>query len=124
MIDFSIINNLITRLYLRFVNALCGLLFAILHDGSYQMQVISGILVLTVFTYYFSPFTQTEVLFLGLSWTLVLITELQNSSFEEALDRLHPELHDSIKNSKDMAAGSVLTAGLFMLFVMVTIALY
>lgn len=49
----------------------------------------------------------------------MLITELQNSSFELALDRLHPELHDTIGKSKDMAAGAVLTAGFFLIFVLV-----
>jgi diacylglycerol kinase len=51
----------------------------------------------------------------------VLITELQNTSFEEALDHLHPELHDKIGRSKDMAAGAVLTAGIFLALVMLVI---
>jgi diacylglycerol kinase len=60
-------------------------------------------------------------LFLALSYALILITELQNTSFEKALDRLHPELHDDIGASKDIAAAAVLTAGLFALVVVLTI---
>jgi diacylglycerol kinase len=64
-----------------------------------------------------------DFLFLGLAYVLILITELQNSSFEAALDRIHPEKHDEIGKSKDMAAGAVLTAGFFLVFVMVGIIL-
>jgi diacylglycerol kinase len=60
-------------------------------------------------------------MWLMLSWMLVLITELQNSSFESALDRIHPDRHDDIGKSKDMAAGAVFVAGLFALFVVLII---
>lgn len=33
-------------------------------------------------------------------------------------------MHDNIGHSKDMAAGSVLTAGFFLIFVLVTIVLW
>jgi diacylglycerol kinase len=68
------------------------------------------------------PLTQTEILFLALSYALILITELQNTSFEKALDKLHPELHDDIGASKDIAAAAVLTAGLFALCVVLVIS--
>jgi len=58
----------------------------------------------------FSPLAAVEWLFIGLCWTLILITELQNSALEEALNRIHPELHENIGHSKDMAAGAVLLA--------------
>ena len=62
----------------------------------------------------FFPLTLYDILFLLLAWFLILITEMQNSAIEAALDRLHPELHDSIKQSKDLAAGAVLLAGFFL----------
>jgi diacylglycerol kinase len=108
----------------RLAHAFRGLHHAVRTDFSFETQVFGGIIILTLFWYFFKPFAQTEIFFLGLAWTLILITELQNTSFEEALDRLHPELHESIGRSKDMAAGAVLIAGFFMVFVMVSIVFF
>ena len=108
----------------RFKHALAGIWYALKNDSSYQTQVFGGALAIAIFTYFFGPFSQVEILFLGLAWVLMLITELQNSSFENALDRLHPEIHDQIGKSKDMAASAVLTAGFFLVFVMVMIVLF
>lgn len=105
----------------RFKYAFAGIWFAIKTDFSYRWQIVSGIIAIIVFSYWFWPLTQTEMLFLGLAYALILITELQNSSFEAALDHIHPEIHDNIGRSKDMAAGAVLTAGFFLLFVMVMV---
>ena len=116
-------NNLIQKQYQRFLHALRGIKTAVRYDKSFQSQVIGGIIVLVIYYFIFRPFTQTEILFLGLAWTLILITELQNSSFEEALDRMHPEHHESIGRSKDEAAGAVLVAGFFLVFVMVIVAI-
>lgn len=112
---------MIIRYLKRFPYAFAGLLHAFKNDFSYRLQVIGIGLFLAGFIYLASPLSQTELLFLGLAYALVLITELQNSSFEAALDRLHPELHEDIGKSKDMAAGAVLTAGFFLLFVIAVI---
>jgi len=117
-------QNTIKKQALRFVHATRGIIHATSHDQSFQLQVIGGVIILPLFIYFFSPLTQTELFFLVLGWILILITELQNSSFEEALDRLHPDLHESIGKSKDMASGAVLLAGFFLLFVMLLIAFF
>jgi undecaprenol kinase len=39
---------------------------------------------------------------------LVMALELLNSAMEAVIDRLHPEVHPSIKIAKDMLAGAVL----------------
>lgn len=44
----------------------------------------------------------------ALSCALVLALELFNSAMEAVIDRLHPEIHPSIKIAKDMLAGAVL----------------
>jgi diacylglycerol kinase len=108
----------------RFVHPIKGIAYALRKDRSYRFQVYGVATVLLFATYFLKPLNQTELLFIGLSYTLVLITELQNSSFELALDRLHPELHHSIGRSKDMAAGAVLTAGFFLVFVLVVTWMY
>lgn len=105
----------------RFKFAIKGILFAIKNDVGYRSQFIVGGIVIIIFSFLSWPLEKSELVFLGLSWTLILITELQNTSFETALDHLHREHHPEIGNSKDMAAGAVFTAGLFLLFVMLVI---
>ena len=109
------------RNWKRLTYAYQGIAHAIRTDCSYRSQVYGGAIVVGGFLFFTEGLNQTELLFLGLSWTLILITELQNSSFEAALDHMHPEMHHNIGHSKDMAAGAVLTAGLFMIFVLVMI---
>lgn len=114
---------MLRRYFRRFPFAVTGILHALQHDFSYQMQVALITPAILVFGYVFWPLTESEIFFLGLAYALILITELQNSSFEAALDRLHPEHHEHIGKSKDMAAGATLTAGIFLIFVMAVIAL-
>jgi diacylglycerol kinase len=71
----------------------------------------------------FSPLAAWEWLFIGLCWILILITELQNSALEEALNRIHPELHENIGRSKDMAAGAVLLAVAYTIATIVALSL-
>jgi diacylglycerol kinase len=104
-------KNIIARLS----HPLRGLLYAITRDRSFQSQFIGGILFLFLTWLLFSPLAPWEWLFVGLCWTLILITELQNSALEEALNRIHPELHENIGHSKDMAAGAVLLAAAYAL---------
>lgn len=107
----------------RFFHALSGIVYAARHDTSFKTQLFGGLLFLAVFTYLVWPLTTMEAFFLVLAFTVVLITELQNSSYEAALDRLHPDLHEEIGKSKDMAAGAVLLAGLFALVVVTSIVI-
>jgi len=100
-----------------------GIIYAIKNDAGFQFQLGVVALAIILSCTLFAPLYPIEVMFLLLSCALVLITELQNSSFEEALDHLHPEMHDHIKHSKDMAAGAVLLAGVFLLCVLASIAL-
>ncbi len=102
----------------RFPHAFRGLAHAAINDFGYRTQLYLGIAVaIFVFSFY-SPLTKFEFLFILLAYFLILITELQNSALEAALDKLHPELHDNIKFSKDMAAGAVLTAAIFLIIVL------
>lgn len=115
---------MIKRYVKRFPNALRGIKYALTHDFGYRWQVYGIGLFLVGFVYVMHPLSTIEVLFLGLAYALILITELQNSSFEKALDRIHPEMNDDIGRSKDMAAGAVLTAGFFLLFVVLVILFF
>lgn len=105
----------------RFPHAFRGLAYAVVTDFGYRTQVYLGVAVGILVSITFEPLESWEFLFIALSWALILITELQNSALEAALDKLHPELHESIRRSKDMAAGAVLIAGVFLLVCLVTI---
>ena len=101
----------------RYSHPIRGIVYALGNDRSYRSQVyLIGAIVATIFVY-FDPLELWEVLFVFLAYALILITELQNSALEAALDRMHPERHELIGQSKDMAAGAVLTAGAFLLLV-------
>lgn len=103
--------------------ALKGLKQALVSDKSFRLQVFFlGPLVLLL-GYLLWPLTTIEIIFLGLGWIMVLITEMQNTSIEAALDHLHPGIHKEIGHSKDMASSSVLLAGIFLLFVVIIIAI-
>jgi len=115
--------NVIKKNLDRLKYATSGILFALRTDYSYRTQAWSVLLVITIAVFFLQPLTQVEILFLSLAYTLILITELQNSSFEAALDHMHPDQHDNIGRSKDMAAGAVFSAGLFLVFVLIVITL-
>lgn len=106
----------------RFKHAINGLLYATASDFGFRSQVYLGAVIGFLVSAFYTPLTASEFLFVTLAWALILITELQNSALEAALDRIHTELHDSIKHSKDMAAASVLIAGLFLLLTLITIS--
>lgn len=113
-------------LYSRLKHALSGLYYAVRFDKSFRLQVylIIGLGVISRFVLHgLSTYEYTLLLLAG---SLVIITELQNSALESALDRIHPELHDQIGRSKDMMAGSVLLAGsvLAIVFLLVVLGLY
>lgn len=116
--------NFIRHHLKRFTYAFEGIFFALKTDRSYRSQVYGIGSLVAVVLFVLKPLSETEIIFIILSYILMLITELQNSSFEAALDRLHPEHHDDIGHSKDMAAGAVLTAMFFMIFVLITVAVH
>lgn len=114
----SFVHKLIRKL----AHALGGIAAAFSSDLGFRIDTLLGLLFLFI-AYLAWPLTGAESLFLLLSWILILITELQNTSFEVALNRLHPELHDEIGRSKDIAAAAVLIAGCFALCVIAFIVI-
>lgn len=115
---FAFVHKNVRRLYA----ASRGIRTALGSDTSFRLQFLLG-LVFFAFGYLMRPLGELEVVSLTLAWILILITELQNTSFETALDRIHPEKHHEIGRSKDMAAGAVLLAGCFAAFVVIAIIL-
>ncbi len=105
-----------------FTHAIKGLKYAILNDFGFRKQFYGIGAVVAASIYLLTPLTDSELIFIVLAFVLILITELQNSALEIALNRLHPELNEAIKISKDLAASAVLLAGLFLLFVLGVVA--
>ncbi len=96
----------------RISNALRGFYDA--HTSDRHFYFVSlGALGAVLFGYALSPLREIEILFLVLSVVLVIITELQNTAIETALNKLHPERHDEIRKSKDIAASASMIAVLF-----------
>lgn len=108
---------MLARTLRRFPPAIQGILKPLKNDPSFKTEFFCGAVFLAAFSYIFWPLSSIEMLFLGLAYGNVLVTELQNSSFETALNALHPDEREEIGRSKDMAAGAVLLSGLFALFV-------
>ncbi|MCA9359515.1 diacylglycerol kinase [Candidatus Nomurabacteria bacterium] len=105
----------------RFPFAISGIWHALINDFGFRTQVYLGIAIAFFIAYFFEPLSEFEFLFLSLAYVLVLITELQNSALESAIDSIYPEQNEGIKHSKDMAAGSVLIAGAFLFLVLAII---
>ena len=114
-------------MFLKIVNsfkhASRGLKWAYIHDHSFRIEVWATSVVL-LFGYFLWPLSQIEFLFLILGVALIYITELINTSFERALERLHPERHELIGKSKDIASSAVLIAVVFTWIVMIAIFIY
>src|SRR3989344_893515 len=106
----------------RFGNAFRGFKKAYKLDDHFRYEVIFGGIFFLAFGYWLWPLAPHVFLFLALAYALVLITELVNTAFERALERLHPERHELIGVSKDIAAAAVLLSGAFALLVLGIIA--
>lgn len=85
-----------------------GLGHAFREDKSFRLEVVIGLPVYVILAYVLAPLSPAEwILFVG-SYIFILIIELINTSIEKLLDRLHPEKHELIAKSKDIASAAVL----------------
>jgi len=102
-------------------NALRGLRYAYKHDKSFRMEVWgAGGFVGVVMVLW--PLSGIEFILLIMSYFLILITELINTAVEQMLERLHPEQHELIGKSKDIASAAVFTAFVFAAIVVIVMA--
>lgn len=103
---------MIKKILYSFLYGFKGLRHAYRYDQSIRLEFLGGIALIAI-AYVFWPLKVYEVLFLILSFALILIAELINTAFEQILERLHPEHHELIGAGKDIAAAAVLIAVLF-----------
>jgi len=105
----------------KFFYSIKGILQAIKYDSGFRAQLLIGGPGLVLVWYFGRPLSEIDIVWLVLATLLVLITELQNSAFESALNHLHPEKHHNIGHSKDMAAGAVLLSTVLAVVIAVVI---
>jgi undecaprenol kinase/diacylglycerol kinase (ATP) len=98
-----------------FAHAFAGLKAALRHEVHMKIHLLATFVVIIGLCLFHQ--TQTEVLFVGLAIALVWITELMNTAIEKTVDLAMPNVHPLAKLAKDLAAGAVLVAALFAVFV-------
>lgn len=99
-----------------------GLLHAYRADRSFRMEIRYGLPVFLLLGFILSPLAPWELICFVFSYVLILIVELINTAFEKMLDRLHPEEHELIARSKDIAAAAVLLSFVFALIVVAVLS--
>jgi diacylglycerol kinase len=112
---------MLDRIFLKFRNALKGLLDAVTNDFGFRFQMYLGVTLLFIIGAFFTPISPLESLLIFSAYMLVLITELQNTAIETALNHIHPERAESIRKTKDMTAGAVLLAGVLLVSTLLVI---
>ena len=114
-------NSMLHRIIKKFHCAFAGIIDALVHDFGFRFQLYLGVTILFIIGVFFTPLSALEAILIFTSYMLVLITELQNSAIETALDHIHPNQAESIRKTKDMTAGAVLIAGILLLTTLLTI---
>ena len=99
-----------------------GLRHAYRADKSFRMEVTYGLVIYLAISWMLAPFAPWELMLYTFSYLLILIVELINTAFEKMLDKVHPEEHELIAKSKDIAAGAVLLAFIFAIIVIFILA--
>jgi diacylglycerol kinase (ATP) len=89
-----------------------GLLYAFTHDDAIQIEAVLAVIGLPA-VYLLFHFSSEEMLLLVFCWFFVMVTELQNSTIETALSKLHPAHDEAIGRSKDLASAAVIWAATF-----------
>lgn len=94
----------------RFKFALNGIRSAFRSEASFRFQSLAAVAVIvSLIVLKASPAWWAMIL---MTVGSVLAAELLNTSLEHVLDRLHPEIHPTVKVAKDCAAGAVLVLSL------------
>ena len=106
----------------RLSNPLRGLVYAFTRDFAVRFEtIVFGIIGIPAVYILFGPLSAHELLLLVFCWFFVVVTEIQNTSIEIALTKLHPEYDEAIGRSKDLASAAVVWAYVFGLISLVCI---
>lgn len=88
-----------------------GILYALGTQKNMKFHFAAAFLVFILALYFELP--KTELLFVLLAVTLILVTELINTAIEKTVDLAMLEQHPVAKIAKDVAAAAVLVASIF-----------
>lgn len=111
----------IRKILRSFAYSFKGLRHAYTADKSFRLEIHYGIPAYALLAFLLAPFTSVEFILFIFSYLLILLVELINTAFEKMLDRLHPEQHEVIGRSKDIASAAVMVAFVFAVVVIVTL---
>lgn len=101
----------VKRFFVGFRYAYEGIKYALSTQRNMKFHFFVSFFVLS--SALFFHLSKIEILFLLLSITLVIVTELINTGVEKAVDLAMPEKHPLAKIAKDVAAASVLVSAVF-----------
>ena len=112
----------IKKILKSFRHGIEGVYHAYRVDRSFKLEINIGLPVYLTLAYFLAPLQPTQLILLIGSYLFILIIELINTAFEKMIDKLHPDEHEIIKRSKDIAAGAVLIAFMFATIVVCILA--
>ena len=110
---------MLTKLIKSLIYSVKGLIQTYQKEFSFHLEVWAGAL-FVVFGYILWPLKPWEIIFLILSYLLILITELINTTIETIWEIAHPDFHETVGFSKDAASAAVFLAILFSIATAVT----
>lgn len=113
---------MLTKLIKSFVYSVKGLTQTYQKELSFRLEVWAGAL-FVIFGYAVWPLKSWEIIFLILSYLLILVAELLNTAIEAIWKIAHPDFHETVGFSKDAASAAVFLAICFSVAVAVIIVL-
>ncbi|MDO3678198.1 diacylglycerol kinase family protein [Paenibacillus ehimensis] len=88
-----------------------GVKYALATQRNMKFHFFAALVILALALFFGLP--KTDILFILLAVTLMIVTELINTAVEKAVDLAMPDLHPLAKIAKDVAAASVLVTAAF-----------
>ena len=96
----------LSRIWSAFGNSIAGLRFAVSCETAFKQELICFIILLPALI--LMPLSTSFKAILLMANSLVLVTELVNSSLESIVDLASPDHHTLAGRSKDLASAAVL----------------
>jgi len=109
------------RLFKKFKYAFQGIIHAVMGDTSFVTHMTVAAIV-CIFCFIFN-LTTTEIMFVLSAIFFVLITELINTAIEESINLFTTEIKRGAMVAKDSAAGAVLLATIYSVFIAIIVFL-
>ena len=105
----------------RFQYAAHGIAAAFRHESNFRIQVVLGVLAITVTLALDPPLVWTALVVIMIG--AVLAAELVNTALEHALDAAHPDASPLVKIAKDCSAAAVLMLSITAVVVFILMAI-